>query len=227
MSPSGRLSGTLPVSVGVHCVALLGFLVWPLTAGITLPQVPPKLPTWVAAMAIPAPPFVRPAPTPVTSTARFSDNAAPTAAPEKINPEIPSSAPSLPDLPPGDAIGSTDLGAISGGSDRFVAPPPPVPQRIAAPVRVSDLVQQPRKIVDARPAYPDLARQAHVEGTVILEAILDRDGRVDNVRVVRSVPLLDAAAVQAVRQWRYTPTVLHGQPVQVLMTITINFQLQQ
>jgi protein TonB len=102
-----------------------------------------------------------------------------------------------------------------------------MPQRSAAPVRVSELVQQPRKIVDARPAYPDLARQARVEGTVILEAILDRDGRIDHVRVVRSIPLLDAAAVQAVRQWRYTPTVLNGQPVQVLMTITINFQLQQ
>jgi protein TonB len=229
MSPSGRLSGTLPVSVGVHFVALLGCLVWPLTTGITLPPVPSRLPTYVELVtAIPTLPFVRPAPTPVTSTAHFSEGAAPTTAPDKINPEVLSSAPPLPDLPIGDAVGAGDLGPIGAGTDRFVAPPPPpMPQRIAAPVRVSELVQQPRKVVDARPVYPDLARQAHVEGTVILEAILDRDGRIDHVRVVRSIPLLDAAAVQAVRQWRYTPTVLNGQAVQVLMTITINFQLQQ
>jgi periplasmic protein TonB len=227
MSPSGRLSGTLPVSVGVHFVALAGFLVWPLTSGLTLPRVPSRLAPCILAVAIPAPPLVR-----RVSTAASTDHAAaygaPTKAPEKIYPEAPSPAPSLPDVPIGDASSVGDLGGIVATADAFVAPPPPpLPQRITAPVRVSELVQQPRKIADARPVYPDLARQARVEGTVILEAILDRTGRIDRVRVLRSVPLLDAAALEAVRQWRYTPTVLNGQPVQVLMTITINFQLQR
>jgi len=227
MSPSGRLSGTLPVSVGVHFVALLGFLVWPLTSGLTLPRVPSRLPSYIAAVAIPAPPLVRRAPA-VTSTDHAGEDGAPTKAPEKIYPEAPSSTPSLPDVPIGDASSVGDLGGIVGTAAAFTPPPPPpVPQRITAPVRISELVQQPRKIVDARPVYPDLARQARVEGTVILEAILDRNGRIDRVRVLRSVPLLDASAMEAVRQWRYTPTVLNGQPVQVLMTITINFQLQQ
>jgi protein TonB len=61
---------------------------------------------------------------------------------------------------------------------------------------------------------------------VVLEAILDRGGRVDQLRVVKSIPLLDQAALDAVRQWRYRPTVLNGQPVAVLMTITIRFTLQ-
>jgi len=226
MSPSARLSGTLPVSVGVHFVALLGFLIWPLTTGITLPRVPSTFQCMLT-LPVPPPPFVRPASKPVTSTARFSAAAAPTTAPEKINPELPSPAP-LPDLAVGDASSVGDFGGIVGGNDGFVAPPPPpVPQPITAPVRVSELVHQPRKIVDTRPVYPELARQSRLQGTVILEAILDRNGRIDRVRVIRSVPLLDAAAMEAVRQWRYTPTVLNGQPVQVLMTITINFQLQQ
>ena len=109
-------------------------------------------------------------------------------------------------------------------SVRVLEPPPP--PRTTGPVRISDLVRAPTKIVDVRPVYPALARQAKVEGTVILEAILDRSGRIDGLKVVRSVPLLDAAAIDAVHQWRYTPTVLNGQPVAVLMTITVHFTLQ-
>ena len=78
----------------------------------------------------------------------------------------------------------------------------------------------PRKLVDVRPVYPDIARSARVEGTVILEAVLDRSGRVGRVRVTQSSPLLDQAAIDAVRQWQYSPSTLHGQPVEV-------FKLQQ
>ena len=85
----------------------------------------------------------------------------------------------------------------------------------------------PRKTADARPLYPDIARTAHVEGTVVIEAVLDTTGRVTQLRVVKSVPLLDQAALDAVRQWRYTPSVYGGHPVSVLMTITIRFTLQQ
>jgi protein TonB len=97
---------------------------------------------------------------------------------------------------------------------------------VAATVRAALLPQPPRKIVDARPDYPAIARTAHVEGTVILEAVLDPAGRVTNVRVLQSVPLLDQAAIAAVRLWRYTPTVYNGHSVSVLMTVTVRFQLQ-
>jgi protein TonB len=74
--------------------------------------------------------------------------------------------------------------------------------------------------------YPDLARSARVDGTVILEAVVDTNGSVTQLRVVRSVPLLDQAALDAVRQWRYAPSVYGGRPVSVLLTITVRFTLQ-
>ena len=91
---------------------------------------------------------------------------------------------------------------------------------------MADLPVAPRKIVDMRPVYPEIARAARVEGTVVMEAVLDPTGRVTQIRVIRSVPLLDQAAVDAVRQWRYTPSVYMARPVSVLMTITIRFTLQ-
>jgi protein TonB len=226
MPHPGRLSGTLPLSIAVHGVALVLFIVVPLTSGMDLPQVPVKMASYVAAVAIPAPPPVAPAPAFAQRAVSLADNAAPATPPEQINPEIEPSGPTLPDLPVGPISGSPDLGAVVDGTGRFVPPPPPPTTRQSGPVRVSELVTPPRKVVDVRPVYPDVARQARVEGTVILEAILDQSGHVDKLRVVRSVPLLDLAAMDAVRQWRYTPTVLNGQPVPVLMTITIRFTLQ-
>jgi protein TonB len=75
------------------------------------------------------------------------------------------------------------------------------------------------------PVYPDIARSARVEGTVILEAVISATGRVDQVRLLRSVPLLDSAAIDAVRQWLFTPTMLNGEPIPVVMTVTVTFSL--
>ncbi len=103
------------------------------------------------------------------------------------------------------------------------APPPPTP---AAPVRLRSGMQPPAKLLNVAPVYPNLARAAHVEGVVILEAVIDAHGRVDSVRVLRSIPTLDQAAVDAVRQWRFTPTLLNGEPVPIVMTVTVNFTLK-
>jgi protein TonB len=102
------------------------------------------------------------------------------------------------------------------------APPPP-PQR---PIPVHSGIQPPRKIVDVSPTYPTLARAAHQEGTVILETVIDTRGAVQTVRVLKGDPLLDQAAVEAVRQWRFTPALLNGQPVPVVMTVTVTFTLR-
>ena len=83
------------------------------------------------------------------------------------------------------------------------------------------------KIVDVAPVYPAIARTAHVQGVVILEAVLDARGGSRSVRVLRSIPLLDQAAVDAVQQWRFTPALLNGEPVPVVMTVTVNFTLQE
>jgi len=96
----------------------------------------------------------------------------------------------------------------------------------AEPVRVGGDIQPPQKTRDASPLYPDIARQARVQGIVILEAIIDPQGNVTNVRVLRSIPLLDQAAIDAVRKWKYEPTLLNGVPVPIVMTVTVNFSLQ-
>lgn len=108
-------------------------------------------------------------------------------------------------------------------------PPPPLPpdQTLGdAPVRVGGNVKAPTKTKDVQPVYPDEAREARVQGVVILEVTVDAAGLVGDARVLRSIPLLDAAAIEAVQQWEFVPTLLNGRPVSVIMTVTVNFALQ-
>jgi TonB family protein len=93
----------------------------------------------------------------------------------------------------------------------------------AAAVRPGGRIMPPKKIKDVPPVYPPLARSAGVFGEVTIEATIGTDGKVIDARVVRSIPLLDQAALDAVRQWEYLPTMLNGVPVPVLVTVTINF----
>lgn len=95
----------------------------------------------------------------------------------------------------------------------------------AAPVRVGGAIMQPTKTRHISPEYPAIAKSARVQGVVILEAVIGTDGRVAETRILRSIPLLDQAAHDAVRQWEYTPTLLNGQPVPVIMTVTVQFTL--
>ena len=88
-------------------------------------------------------------------------------------------------------------------------------------------VKPPRLVRRIEPVYPELARQAHAEGIVILEATTDIYGRVAAVRVLRSLPLLDAAAIDAVRQWVYEPLLVNGRPRPVTFTVTVTFVLQK
>jgi protein TonB len=87
-------------------------------------------------------------------------------------------------------------------------------------------INEPRKIKDVKPVYPADAQAAGVSGVVIMELIVGKDGTVTNAKVLRSVPMLDLAALDAVRQWEFTPTLLNGAPVDVMMTVTVNFSLQ-
>jgi len=133
-------------------------------------------------------------------------------------------------------VAPTSIGAIAGvesGSplsiegvrvESAVAPPPS--REPIAPVRLHPSMTAPVKVVDAAPVYPSIARIAHIQGVVILEAVLDVEGRVDSVRVLRSIAQLDQSAVDAVKRWRFTPALLNGQPVSVVMTVTVNFTLQ-
>jgi TonB family protein len=94
------------------------------------------------------------------------------------------------------------------------------------PLRVGGNIRTPTKIKDVKPVFPAEAQAARVQGVVILETIIDVDGHVRAARVLRSIPMLDDPALGAVRQWIFTPTLLNGAPVAVLMTVTVNFTLQ-
>ena len=104
------------------------------------------------------------------------------------------------------------------------------PDRVAGnstgPIRIGGAVRAPAKIQHISPVYPPDAQTARVQGVVILEATVSSTGEVTDVEVLRSAPLLDEAAVAAVRQWRYEPTLVDGVAVPVLMTVTVNFQLR-
>ena len=82
------------------------------------------------------------------------------------------------------------------------------------------------KLRNVNPIYPPDAQEAKIQGVVILEARIERDGTVSRARVLRSIPELDDAAVAAVKQWEFTPTLLNGAPVPIMMTVTVNFTLQ-
>ena len=155
----------------------------------------------------------------------LSANAAPLVAPTGVAPET--ERPAFTPAP----IGSVDGidGGVAFGSDAVggsAPPPPPPPPPVQAPQRLHSGIVAPRKVVDVAPVYPAYAQQARKEGVVILETVIDANGGVESVRVLRSVPLLDQAAVEAVRQWRFTPAMLNGQAVPVVMTVTVNFTLQ-
>jgi TonB family protein len=94
------------------------------------------------------------------------------------------------------------------------------------PVRVGGVVRPPLKVVHVAPVYPPLALAARVQGTVVLDCVIDEQGRVASVSILRSLPVLEAAAETAVRQWRYRPTLLDGAPVSVLLTVTVEFRLR-
>ncbi|MFO7693599.1 MAG: energy transducer TonB [Vicinamibacterales bacterium] len=94
----------------------------------------------------------------------------------------------------------------------------------AAAVRVGGKIKAPIKMNDVAPVYPAIAQNAGVTGVVVVEATIGPDGKVIDAKVLRSVPLLDQAALDAVRQWEYAPTLLNGVPVPVVMTVTINFK---
>jgi TonB family protein len=212
---------TLPVSFVVHTAILIVFVVIPLLAADALPT--PRLMTvFVNPVSAPAPP--PPAvPRHVSVQPAQSENstAAPIEAPQGITRE-----PDLLPEPPQAGLGVT--GVIEGLGNGFSVEPAPLPPppAVVRPVRLSSGITPPRRIKDVPPVYPSMAQSVRVQGDVIIEATIGPDGKVEDAHVLRSVPLLDQAAVAAVLGWVYTPTLLNGQPVPIIMTVTVRFRLQ-
>jgi protein TonB len=170
------------------------------------------------------------------STRRARANASPpraagTAASADVRPAAPTEVPSSIEPERGFEGGedgvetgdSGDEGGRGGGRpDGAISRGPPSP----GPLRVGGGIQAPRKIRDVKPMYPQAALVHRARGTVILDATIGTDGSVEQILVLHSVPLLDQAAIDAVRQWEYEPSRLNGAPVAVIMTIFVQFAVQ-
>ncbi|MDA1306318.1 MAG: TonB family protein [Acidobacteria bacterium] len=218
------------VSVIAHVIVLALFFILPLTAAITLPPVHDRLPVLMLVTTAPMPAELVPAmPATTVAVSTLDPDAAPVEAPDRVTDEVPRppspGALAVPGGIPG--VGTPGgftglLGAGRSGSP-LRTPPPPIEQ---APVRVGGEIEAPTRVTYRAPIYPQVAIAARLEGTVLLEATIDATGVVRNVTVLRSVPMLDRAAIEAVQQWRYTPTRLNGQAVPVIMTVTVTFGLR-
>lgn len=137
---------------------------------------------------------------------------------------------------PGGVPGGTPGGVIGGiiGSVPSAAPPPPPPPKEDKPkpvvpkqIRVGGNVQAAKLVNQPKPQYPPLARQARIQGVVRFNAVIGKDGSIANLTLVSGHPLLVPSATEAVRQWRYQPTLLNGEPVEVVTQIDVNFTLSQ
>jgi protein TonB len=211
---------TLPLSFIVHTSILLLLVVIPLMAVDALPS--PRL---VRTFVNPVPP---PAPPPPMSPRHVSiqpviagdSSTAPVEAPQGIKQD----SGLVPE--PAQAIGTPGMIEGFGNIVPLEVPPPPPPTRAAQPMRLTSGITAPTRVKDVLPVYPPIAQSARVQGDVIIEATIGADGKMQNARVLRSVPLLDQAAVAAVLAWESTPTLLNGQPVPIIMTVTVRFRLQ-
>src|SRR5438094_7255197 len=134
---------------------------------------------------------------------------------------------------PGGVPGGTPGGVIGGiiGSVPTAAPPPPPPpvEQKKAPtrIRVGGQVQAANLIRQPKPVYPPLAKQARIQGTVRFNALIGKDGTIQNLTLISGHPLLVPSAEEAVKQWLYRPTLLNGEPVEVATVIDVNFTLSQ
>jgi periplasmic protein TonB len=154
-----------------------------------------------------------------------SRDAAPVVAPSSITPETwtPAIERSIDDVVSGfsSSVGSDIVGA------RNAPPSAPVNTTPPPPVRLHSGIRAPDKVVKVAPIYPQVAREARREGVVILEAVIDASGNVTSVRVLKGDPLLDQAALDAVQQWKFTPARLNDEAIPLVMTVTVQFKLQQ
>ncbi len=223
--------GAMSISFVIHAAALTAVLLLGALVPDELPAPPqqpmiPVLPGIVVRPPAGGPPRARPASATrrasVTRAALVLRTETPVVMTESdvLDPEPEDPCPEC-------AIGETDAPVGTGGFGTIGAPVGDGPgggEAGPGPVRVGGRIQAPRKLRHVDPVYPELARKAGVSAVVILECLLDRDGRIAKVTVLSGHPLLDAAAVDAVRQWTYRPTLLNGAPVEVVMTVTVNFR---
>ncbi len=216
-----------PWSVGLAVIiqsAILGaILLIPLIYTQTLPNA--MINTFLVAPPPPAPP-----PPPQQAVVKqvqpktFAVNrmVAPTMIPRQIEIAKDEAPPSVATSDTPGVPGGT--GDVLGGIGTGVAPPPP-PSAPPERIKVGGEVQSASLVKKITPQYPSIAKSAHVSGTVTLRAIISKDGSIEQLQYVSGPPLLMASAITAVKEWRYRPTMLNGQPVEVDTTVQVVFSL--
>ncbi len=229
-----RTPFTLGLSFLLQCCVVLALMVIPLIYTQILPSAQLR-----NLLVLPAPPVphipttAQPQSRGVTRPVFHAQLVAPTVVPTHINPAANLAPP--PDftasgVPSGtgpDTLLTGVFGSVPDASG--VAPPaslPPKSKPSSGPIRVGSIIES-NLIQKVTPVYPPLAKSARVEGTVEFTAIIGKHGDIENLCLLRGHPLLVAAARNAVLQWKYRPTLLNGQPVEVITTITVNFTLNQ
>jgi protein TonB len=222
---TARRLGAVPLSIVFHAALLVAVVTIPLVA--TTDELPtPHVPTVLQLPSTPV--VVVPKVPPASGHARLElpdQPVAPLVAPMGIPQDvgIDRMAAQIPDLPLGEVPGIIGVGQALSARE---LPPPPPPVKATGPLKPGGDIAMPRKIHHVAPVYPPMAASARVEGTVVIEAIISTTGTVQDARVVNSVPLLDAAALEAVRQWVFTPTRLNNVPVPVILTVKVEFKLR-
>jgi len=238
-------SWTVMVSFGLQiCIVIAGIII-PLLNPEMLPKT--ALSMMLVAPPPPPPPPPPPAPTQVVKIQRVipkqfdgSKLVAPKEIPKEIamikEDELPPTTGGggvvggIPGGMPGGTPGGV-IGGIIGAVPQAAPPPPPVKEapKVVTPKRISvgGNVQSARLIAQPKPVYPPLAKQARISGTVRFTAIIGRDGTIQNLTLLGGHPLLVQSATEAVKRWRYQPTLLNGEPVEVVTQIDVNFTLSQ
>lgn len=224
---------TLPLAYIFEVILVGVTMLFPLIYTEALPKA--QLMTFLSAPPPPPPPPPPPAAAPPKIIRRMTAEdimRAPTVIPRTIaqikDEEPPPSALGVVGGVPGGVPGG-QMGGVLGGVIGSLSAAPPPPPKAAAPkrIRVGGQVESARLIFQPRPEYPPLAKMARIQGVVRLEAVISKDGTIQDLRVVSGHPLLVKAALEAVQRWRYQPTLLNGEPVEVVTEIDVNFTLTE
>lgn len=237
---TGQSRSTLVVSLIVHAIMVSLVLLVPLIYYQALPE--QEFLTFLAVSPAPPPP-------PAPRLPSVQDPVAPREVqvvrwdpdqfqtPTEIPKEIPPPSDDIPivtniDLGNRGVPGGDPIGIVGGeGIFREVLAevpdlPPPPPPKPKEPIRVGGTVQTSKLIRKVDPVYPELAKRARVSGIVLLQVVVSETGQVKDAKLIRGHPLLNQSAIDAVRQWQYSPTLLNGEPVPVIATVTVNFVLK-
>jgi len=227
------------VATGLHITIVAALIIVPLytTGTVQLHKYEDTL--LVAPPAAPPPPPpsagrpVAPHITPTRPKLTYTQGklTAPVSIPKTISLDNTTAAPDLggveggvPGGVPGGQLGGS-LGGVIGGTGSSIPVPPPQQAAAKRIVRVGSKLKAPRQTLSVQPQYPALARQTRLSGTVVVDAVIDEHGNVVGARALSGHPLLIPAALNAVLQWKYEPTLLNGTPVAVEMEVTVHFSL--